>query len=404
MKKKFIFAVQWHITERCQNRCKHCYMYDTEYEERVKCEKNFEEYVNILDNIERFEEKYQVSIDAFYITGGDPLAHPDCFRLFDELNKRKKSIHILGIPERITNEMLLLLKTKSVKSYQVSLDGTECTHDEIRGKGSYKRTIDALKLMNEYDLECNVMYTLSVKNYREIYDVIKDLDKNKIRTTFAFDFLVFQGNGSQFKELLSQETVVELLNRYNEMKAELLKQNSTVKLLEKPTLFNVMGANNLFNEEKYADYSVCTGCYCGFSSLAVLPNGDVFPCRRLPVKVGNLFEEELDDILLGNELMQKFRRSEFYEECGNCKNFKICRGCPALAYSWSGSPFSKMPYCFYKKETKKIKDKLPVTDYNGELQIIQKSFLNQLLNCEEKNLFNMIKLLNENIYVSALEN
>ena len=397
--KKLNFAMQWHITERCQNKCKHCYMYDAEYKRRLQNEKGIKEFIEILDNIERFEEKYQVNIDSFYITGGDPLAHPDCYKLFEELNKRKRNIHILGIPERVTLEEIALLKNKKILSYQLSIDGTKEIHDSIRGEGSFQKTINALRLLNKYGIESKVMFTLNRKNYNELFKVIKYLDENRIHTIFSFDFLIFQGNGEKLKELLSLDEVKGVFTKYREAEKELFKKESTVKLVEKSPLFNVFGMETAFNEKKYIDYSVCAGCYCGYSSLAILPNADVYPCRRLPVKVGNLLEDELEDILLGNELMQKFRHSECYEECGTCVNFKICRGCPALAYSLTGSPFSKMPYCFCKEERNRNVETRIETNYDREMSLIQKTFYNEMANCEEKNLFNMVKLLNEKVYV-----
>ena len=37
------FQIQWHITEKCPNQCKHCYMFDEEYKRRIENEKNYME-------------------------------------------------------------------------------------------------------------------------------------------------------------------------------------------------------------------------------------------------------------------------------------------------------------------------------------------------------------------------
>ena len=43
-------------------------------------------------------------------------------------------------------------------------------------------------------------------------------------------------------------------------------------------------------------------------------------------------------------------RISSFMECVDCDYAKVCRGCPALAYSVSGDPFSAMPYCSQKEK------------------------------------------------------
>ena len=59
-------------------------------------------------------------------------------------------------------------------------------------------------------------------------------------------------------------------------------------------------ANNSLPLRAPTLFSVCDGCYNGICSVSILPNGDVYPCRRLPIKVGNLLTESFEDILHAN--------------------------------------------------------------------------------------------------------
>ena len=114
------FQIQWHITEKCPNQCKHCYMFDEEYKRRIENEKNYMELRVILDKLKEFEEKYNIFFPRIVLTGGDPMAHSDCMRLIQEIKARGKDCMLLGIPERVTDEMIIELMQKGVSRYQVS--------------------------------------------------------------------------------------------------------------------------------------------------------------------------------------------------------------------------------------------------------------------------------------------
>ena len=60
----------------------------------------------------------------------------------------------------------------------------------------------------------------------------------------------------------------------------------------------------LFYNSNIKDGFVYDGCHCGRGHITVLPNGDVYACRRMESKVGNIFEEKqhLFDIWNSKEL------------------------------------------------------------------------------------------------------
>ena len=87
------------------------------------------------------------------------------------------------------------------------------------------------------------------------------------------------------------------------------------------------------------------GCNCGNSHLTILPNGDIFTCRRvLSGKVGNVFENRLADIWL-NE-MEKYREFDKFKKCSKCEILAWCRGCPAVASATNGNFYSEDPQCW----------------------------------------------------------
>ena len=85
--------------------------------------------------------------------------------------------------------------------------------------------------------------------------------------------------------------------------------------------------------------------------MSIMQNGDVYPCSFLPVKVGNIFEQSVDEIWNG-ESLKSFRNngiSKLSGKCSDCKNKIMCGGCRARAYAYSGDWFGSDPDCgFYE--------------------------------------------------------
>ena len=76
---RFDFGVQWHVTASCDQKCKHCYMYDSPfYESEVKNELSLDQCKLILDDIASTCQRWNVK-STLALTGGDPILRKDFF-------------------------------------------------------------------------------------------------------------------------------------------------------------------------------------------------------------------------------------------------------------------------------------------------------------------------------------
>ena len=88
-------------------------------------------------------------------------------------------------------------------------------------------------------------------------------------------------------------------------------------------------------------------CVIGKDGLCVMPTGDVFPCRRFPIPIGNLVETPLTQIWNESEILKKLRRKENLKgKCGSCE-IKDCWGCRSLVLSLTGDYLAEDPHCWY---------------------------------------------------------
>src|SRR5215472_1425911 len=80
---------QWHITERCNLRCTHCYQ-----ESYGGAELNFEQWLGVLDQLEALLDDWATTTATpprahINVTGGEPFVHPDFVRLLEVFHSKR---------------------------------------------------------------------------------------------------------------------------------------------------------------------------------------------------------------------------------------------------------------------------------------------------------------------------
>jgi radical SAM protein with 4Fe4S-binding SPASM domain len=76
-----------------------------------------------------------------------------------------------------------------------------------------------------------------------------------------------------------------------------------------------------------------------------MPEGEVFPCRRFPISIGNLLDRPLKEIWEQSELIRTLRQKENLKgKCGRCP-IRDCRGCRSLAFALTGDYLAEDPHC-----------------------------------------------------------
>ncbi|MCD6202968.1 MAG: SPASM domain-containing protein, partial [Methanophagales archaeon] len=101
-------------------------------------------------------------------------------------------------------------------------------------------------------------------------------------------------------------------------------------------------------------FSELPGCRAASGMLSIKPNGDVVPCPLLDVKVGNVREQGLREII-NSEVFTSLRNREVKGRCARCKHRDICGGCRVRAYLHTGDYLAEDPLCsdFFYEEAEK---------------------------------------------------
>jgi len=90
------FAFQWHITDDCDQRCKHCYIFSENQQKKIDS-MTWEQILKTFANCIEFCEKFNRT-PHFYITGGDPILHKNFWNLLELLHEKNFPFTIMGNP------------------------------------------------------------------------------------------------------------------------------------------------------------------------------------------------------------------------------------------------------------------------------------------------------------------
>jgi radical SAM/SPASM domain protein of ACGX system len=279
----------------------------------------------------------------FYITGGDPILHPDFWKLLELVHSHNINFTILGNPFHLNDEVCARLKALGCEKYQLSIDGMRETHDYFRKDGSFDCTIEKIKCIKNAGIKCAIMSTVSGTNIKEMPQVVDVVVKNNV------DIFAFGRYCPTSEEKNTGITPFE----YRDFLDIMWKKYEKYKSQGVNTYFNLkdhlwtlyMYEKGLFTIPDNADKNmIYDGCHCGICHMTILPNGDVYACRRFESKIGNVFKDKLKDLFIEKE--EIYRDFNKFEKCSNCELRGFCRGCPAVTYGSTGNFYGTDPQCW----------------------------------------------------------
>ena len=333
------FAFQWHITDECDQRCEHCYIFSEGHPHLI--EMPLRRAYEVIDRCEAMSRRLN-RLPYFFITGGDPLLHRNFRQILERVHERNIPFTIMGNPFHLTDDACRMLKDLGCRKYQVSIDGMRATHDSIRKPGSFDATVEALDRMNRCGLKSAVMTTVSGTNIDEIPDIV-DLVVEHKADIFAFGR--YCPTSSEKSTHITPAEYRDFLGRMWEKFEEHKDSGTTFSLKDHLWKLFLFEKGLLHVPEDSEPDTIYDGCHCGASHFTILPDGNVMACRRFESTVGNIFKTPLHELWEGAE-MEGYRQHEKFEKCRKCELLRFCRGCPAVSFGYHGSFYAPDPQCW----------------------------------------------------------
>jgi radical SAM protein with 4Fe4S-binding SPASM domain len=308
------------ITNKCNLKCKHCYIGDrniftlpqplpsipkafgtlpSQERVRVRGETKHELSINQIRVIlKEFEEMQGLRV---LITGGEPLIHSR----FKEINDMLPEFFVRKV--LFTNGLLLnkkVLKNLNVDEIQISIDGLKDAHDSLRGKGTFRLAIEAVKRAIANGFEVSISTMVHPKNL----DDFDEMDK------------LFKGIGIK-------DWTVDVPCISGRLKENIKFQISP----EQSGKYLRYGYGNGL-------HAGASGFACGLHLMAVMADGRVSKCTFYSGSPIGRIEDGL------RECWQKIKPIKLDKLKCDCKHIESCRGGCRYRARLLGDPFGKDLY------------------------------------------------------------
>jgi radical SAM protein with 4Fe4S-binding SPASM domain len=331
-----LMIMQWHVTDRCNLRCAHCYQ-DSQPARELTFEELLvvlEQYKQLLDDLQR-RWKRPVS-GRLNLTGGEPFVRRDFLDFLAVIAAERPRIRfgVLTNGTFVDRSVARRLRALGAVSVQVSVEGTKSTHDRIRGRGDFERTTRAVRTLIRAGVKTSISFTAHRLNYREFPDVAR-LARTLGAQRVWSDRMIPMGRGGELETLTPQET-----REYFRLMGS-ARDEADSKWFN-PTIVSMIRALQFLEGGRPYE------CKAGMNLLTLLPDGELLPCRRMPIRLGNVLAEPLSALYFGSPVLGGLRDpARIARGCETCRFEPRCRGgLRCLAYAVTGDPFRADPGCW----------------------------------------------------------
>lgn len=284
------------------------------------------------------------------LTGGEPMLLEDLSELVEHISSYNnlKQIHIITNGTVTDHKLLKKLSSfKKLTSFKISIEsGDETINDTVRGKGSHSQIAKSVTLYKQATgRTISMMVTLSKLNFASIPQTI-EFAKSIMADSVIFERFVPLGTG-----LAMAESVLTADDWHDSIK--LICQSSKVNL-SPYELAACRGFRLMLNPDiEPEDRLEAALCDLGPHSMALMPDGTVFPCRRLQINVGNVLNMPFDTIRsrLSDFDCKKIKPKILGNVCGVCP-IDNCPGCRAIAKALSNEFLADDLQCVFNRKGK----------------------------------------------------
>lgn len=323
-------CIWYSITSQCNLRCPYCYATDSRGQKKRFPDFPLEHSIKILD---KFKDN---NINEIVITGGEPLLNPHWFEIV-KYAKTITDVSLISNGQLINQKIAKRLKSLELKVIAISIDGTtEETHDRIRGKGTFKKALAAVRNLKEAGIKrIHICATTTKLNLHELPQF--PFFSDKLGVTFNYSFYMPVGRGN-----INQQSLCFTCEEYLQFMENV--QNLMIKRYQD----NKLQTGRETSEKKYYAPPIKNMCGLGTSTLGVEANGDIVPCHLFFGKdliMGNLLFQPLDEIQ-ANWKRKNLITVDDNPYCAKCDVRYFCAGgCWAHTYATNNSFIGENPYC-----------------------------------------------------------
>lgn len=322
----------WEFTLKCNLRCSHCgSSAGVPRANELKTKECFE----------LCEELADLGCEDVSLMGGEPFLREDWVSIAQCINDLGMNLNFVsnGV---VLDKYIDKISQLEPKVVGISLDGMKETHESIRGKGTWEKTVKAIDLLRKENIQTTVITTVSKINFKDLPEMKDLLFKKEVnwQIQVAMPF----GNFKKEQMLSKEEFYATALF--------IAKERIKNKFEDIP----VIGAHCYGYYSKILPGCEWNGCSAGISAIGITSDGNIVGCLSMGNDrfiEGNRRDKSLKEIWEDTNNFaynRKFEELKIGPNCTNCKYEVECKGgCNSMSYTTT-QKFHNDPYCFYNIE------------------------------------------------------
>lgn len=346
--------VVWNVTNRCNLRCKHCYINAEDHD--------YDRELSTAEAKIFIKDLAQMKVPVLLFSGGEPIIREDIYELGAMAAELGLRPVISSNGTLITDRVAKTIKAAGFQYVGISLDGARDTHDNFRNhKGAFDMALKGIRTCKENGIKTGIRFTVNKYNQKDLPEILDIVEREGV-PRFCMYHLVYAGRG---REMVQMDTSIEekrdILEFISRKTIELYDRGVEVEILTTDNHADGIGLYNQIkkdNPEKASEIisllRMHGGCSAGTKFANVDPQGNVHPCQFWQdYTVGNVRERPFSEIWTSDDsLMVKLREKEKHVtgKCGECDYKSLCSGCRIRARAVYGDLWAEDPACYLNKE------------------------------------------------------
>ncbi|MEE1190169.1 MAG: radical SAM protein, partial [Bacteroidales bacterium] len=298
------FQMHLFLTNKCNLRCRHCYMFSGESYENELSEK---EIKDLLFGFKENKGKYLI------LSGGEVATRKDFFNIVEYAHNIGLEVSIMTNGTLWTDEMIDRA-TKFLSGVQVSIDGyNKEEYEKVRGKGQFEKAMHCVDRFVTNNIRTTVAITpwpeASLSEKIESYLNFEKSLKEKYKDYPIF--VKYTADIMEGRELnLSQEEVKAYKNTMLQI-ADGLNPKKRHDIM-----------HTRFKEKILSDN------WCTYGHLTISAEGYVFFCGKIQFlkPYGNIREISIEEIMKNAQIARSLSKIQHIAPCNKCALKYICGG------------------------------------------------------------------------------
>ena len=335
-KKTTVKALCLHICHDCNLSCEYCFASGGTYHtaKMYMSDETAQKAIDFL--IKNSGPRKNIEIDFF---GGEPLLNLDVVKNAVDYGKKQAKANNKVLTFTMTTNAVLLdddaidFLNEEMDNVVISIDGRREIHERVRKARNGAQTYDVI-------LD-NAKRFVKVRGNKRYY--IRGTFTS-LNTDFSKDVEAMSDEGfhqisiepvvlpCEHKLALKKDQIPQILNEYEKLANLYLDRFGTEKWF---SFFHFL----IDLENGPCLHKRLNGCGAGSEYLAILPNGDIYPCHQFAGENGFLMGSVFDGGEFDRNIQAKFGAVNVTkkEDCKNCFAKYTCSGgCAANAYHFEG--------------------------------------------------------------------